>query len=146
MHSSYLPLLTGSILVAAIIGLGAWLTVKKRYHIFYLSLSGLFVLNIVLYVFSFFSAVDSMMGSGYETQGDDASASSGGFNVGFDFLQFLFISGVGLFFLVSILSVVNLFIRKNKLAVKIVSVIMILFSCLIGYVINLMAHWGKVGG
>ncbi len=60
---------------------------------------------------------------------------------GFSFLTFSYIITTGIYFMLSILSVVNLFIRSNKVSVKIVSGIMIAVCLFLGMVVYALSNF-----
>lgn len=81
-----------------------------------------------------------------ESMGDGIAYEEPGFFDGFEWFLFFRTTFLLLFLLFAILSLINPFFRKNKLAVKIVSIIMTLFNVFLIVIAYGISHMGKIGG
>lgn len=144
-----IALITGLIFVFAIIGTGAWLTVKGRYHIFFFSLCILFAFNALMMLATIGTAIRSAAAGQVQAyEGSDAIAYEA--PSAFEWHVFFQCCAMSFFVLVILLSLINLFIRKNKLAVKVLSGIMLLICTLlvigVYLVLDFISDLGKIGG
>jgi hypothetical protein len=141
-----ISIIAAVIFILAVIATGIWLTVKGRYHIFYFSLLALFLLNLILRILAI-SALFNSTSVQYEyAEGYAPPATEPGFFSKPEVFNFLALSGAGLVILFGLLSLVNPFIRKNKLSVKIVSIVMIVVYTLLGLLLYALSQIGKIGG
>jgi hypothetical protein len=140
----HISIIASIIFILAVIATGIWLARKNRYHIFYFSLCGLFFLSLVMFVSGVGTMMNSMVAS--QSGGDGIAYEEPKLFEGWGLFFFFRLATPGLFFLLAILSLINPFIGKNKLAVKIVSGVMIIVCALLLFLVYVLSHLGKVGG
>jgi hypothetical protein len=116
---------TALLIMGLIIAIGIWTIIKGKYHIFYFSLCGILPVCIVLSIASLISKA---------MEGSVAIHSDGSQSEPFHFTFSNWHFTIGIFCLVSIASLNNLFIPKNKQAVKILSACMLVICGLL--------YWG----
>ena len=96
----------------------------------------------------FLNGVDALINSAVssESMGDGIAREEPGLFDGTELFLFFRTTTFFLFLLLAILSLINPFFRKNKLAVKIVSIVMILLSAVLILIVYALSHMGKIGG
>jgi hypothetical protein len=144
MQTFPLTFILALIFILGVIATGIWLLKTRRYHIFYFSLCGLFLLNLFMFIKGFGFMSQAMVSS--ESMGDGIAYEEPGFFDGFEWFLFFRTTFLGLFLLFALLSLINPFFRKNKLAVKIVSIIMTLFNAFLVLIAYGISQMGKIGG
>ncbi len=123
-------LVAGIIFLLLVISIGIGLYRSGRYPIFYFALCGLFIVSAMVML----GGIGVSMAS--DTLTNDTSEESR-----FSFLTFSYITTTGIYFMLALLSVANLFIRTNKVSVKIVSGIMIAVCLFLGIAVYALSNF-----
>lgn len=122
---------------ALLLGAGIWLTLKKKYHIFYFIICGVFITIFCLlmrHVFPQSAVMVEMDGPGIrDTSEEDLQAT----------LSALMI---GLLCVIPVLSFVNFFLRKKNVVAIILSALMLVFCAVLFAIWYFLDHLGKIGG